>query len=797
MAQQRKQVTVLFINIDSLSAIAQQVGSSSLSNDLWQRLDRLIQEHGGQANRPVSDNTIAIFGAPTAHEDDPERAVQAALDMQASLAEFTENYRLAGRLKMRIGLSTGLVLFDTIGVDGTFMAIGDTVNIASSLIRALPQEPLVIAHSTYRHIRGVFDAESLPEVEIPGREQPVEAYRVTQQKPRAFYISSWEIEGVEPRLIGREKELQQLQKTMQLALATRQARAITISGEAGVGKSRLLDEFDNWIELLPQQLFYFRGKARPDLHSVPYGLIRDVFAFRFQIQDSDSAFRVREKLESGISEFLGEEGVQAAHFIGQLLGYDFSSSPYLQGILEDSRQFRTRAFYYLLQLFTAAAGPDDGAFLFLEDIHWADDSSLDLVEYLITALRHAPFLTLSTTRPTFFTQRPSWGKNIPAHVLLELPLLTFEASQEMASDILRKVPDLEPILPRLIAERSEGNPFYIEELIKMLIDDGVITVDDLSWQVALEKLAEVRIPETLTAVLQASLDSLSEDERETLQRAAVVGLVFWDDALNFLAAERRLVDPDGLQEMTAGTLQTLKNKGLIIQHKDTAFADTEEYSFKNTMLHQVTYESVLRRTRRSYHERTAEWLISQWGERAEENAATIAGHYEQAEAAAEAAEWFGRAARQAHETHTFRAALEYYQQGLDLLASHPEATPAQRIPLYGGLAEMLRRHTRYDEALEYLQLMVSEAEATGDQQAQARAWNGIARVQDALAHYQEALTAAEKYYELVSAPGKDSEPQDRVAQADALNRRAWSRSGWATSMKRWPWPNKAWLSVRS
>jgi predicted ATPase len=252
----------------------------------------------------------------------------------------------------------------------------------------------------------------------------------------------------------------------------------------------------------------------------------------------------------------------------------------------------------------------------------------------------------------------------------------------------------------LIAERSEGNPFYIEELIKMLIDDGVITVDDLSWQVALEKLAEVRIPETLTAVLQASLDSLSEDERETLQRAAVVGLVFWDDALNFLAAERRLVDPDGLQEMTAGTLQTLKNKGLIIQHKDTAFADTEEYSFKNTMLHQVTYESVLRRTRRSYHERTAEWLISQWGERAEENAATIAGHYEQAEAAAEAAEWFGRAARQAHETHTFRAALEYYQKGLDLLASHPEATPAQRIPLYGGLAEMLRRHTRYDEALE-------------------------------------------------------------------------------------------------
>jgi class 3 adenylate cyclase len=616
MAQQRKQVTVLFININSLSAIAQQIGSSSLSNDCWQRLDKVIQENGGQANRPVSDNTLAIFGAPTAHEDDPQRAVQAALQMHLILADFNRTHQLQEEIVMRIGISTGLVLFDTIGLEGGFMAIGDTVNIAGGLVRFLPDEPVVVDRSAYRHIRGLFDAISLPKVEIPGRERPIEAYRITQEKPRAFFINSWEIEGVEPRLIGREKETQQLQKAMQLALATRQARAITISGEAGVGKSRLLDEFDNWIELMPEELFYFKGQARQDTQSVPYGLIRDLIAFRFQIQDSDSAEQVRQKLEKGIAEFLGDDGLEAAHFIGQLLGYDFSNSPYLQGVLEDSRQFRNRAFYNVLQFFLNAAVPDEGALLLLEDLQWADDDSLDLIEYLITTLRHAPFLTLATTRPTLFTTRPSWGKNDPAHTVLELPLLTPAAAQELAANILQKVTDLPPQLPQLIAERSEGNPFYIEELVKMLIEDNVITVDDRGWQVAPERLADVRIPETLTAVLQASLDSLTEEERETMQRAAAIGQVFWDEALLFMADDRRLTDPEGVRNITVENLQTLRSKGLIVRHKDTTFANAEEYSFRHAMLHQVTAESTLLRMRRAYHARAAEWLIAQRGERA-------------------------------------------------------------------------------------------------------------------------------------------------------------------------------------
>ncbi len=772
MAQQRKQVTVLFINVDSLSAIAQQIGSSSVSNDCWHRLDQVIRQNGGQANRPISDNTIAVFGAPTAHEDDPERAVQAALEMHQALADFNDGHQLDDAIEMRIGISTGLVLYDTIGLDGGFMAIGETINVAGGLIRFMPDEPIVVDRSTYRHIRGVFDAITLPKVEIPGRERPIEAYRITQEKPRVFFINSWEIEGVEPRLVGREKEIEQLQKTMQLTLATRQARAITLSGEAGVGKSRLLDEFDTWIELIPQEIYYFKGHARPDMQSVPYGLIRDVLAFRFQIQDSDSPSQVRLKLKQGMTEFLGETGVEAAHFIGQLLGYDFSHSPYLQGVLEDSRQFRSRAFYNMLQFFLQAAVSDEGALLLLEDLQWADDDSLDLIEYLITTLRHAPFLTLATTRPTLFATRPLWGKNIPAHALLELPLLSHEAAQELVADILQKVSDLPPELPRLIAERSEGNPFYIEELVKMLIDDEVIIVSDRGWQVATERLADVRIPETLTAVLQASLDSLTDEERETMQRAAALGQVFWDEALLFMADERRLTDPEGMRQVTADTLQRLRSKGLIVRHKETSFANTEEYSFKHTMLHRATAESTLLRMRRIYHSRAAEWLIAQRGERAAEYAATIAEHYQMAENKGKTADWFNRAGHQARDAHAFRQALNYFQSALQELSDLPETNPEQWISLYGGLADMLRRQTHYQEALIYFQQMVSEAEQVGDTRAQAKGWDGIARVYDELARYQEASDAAERYYELVSASEELTEA-DQVAQADALSRRAW------------------------
>jgi predicted ATPase len=252
---------------------------------------------------------------------------------------------------------------------------------------------------------------------------------------------------------------------------------------------------------MPEELYYFKGHARQDIQSVPYGLIRDLVAFRFQIQDSESPELVRQKLENGIAEFISDEGPSAAHFIGQLLGYDFSNSPYLQGVLEDSRQFRNRAFAYVLQFFMNAAVSDQGAIILLEDLQWADDDSLDLIEYIISTLRHAPFLILATTRPTLFIERPSWAKDVPAHTVLELPLLTADAAQELATNILQKVVNLPPQLPQLIAGRSEGNPFYIEELVKMLIEDNIILVDERGWQVAQDRLADVRIPETLTALL--------------------------------------------------------------------------------------------------------------------------------------------------------------------------------------------------------------------------------------------------------------------------------------------------------
>jgi class 3 adenylate cyclase/tetratricopeptide (TPR) repeat protein len=747
--QQRKQVTVLFADVSGFTAMSETMDPEEVSatmNALWSRLDGAIIAHGGMIDKHIGDAVMALFGTPTAHEDDPERAIRAALAMQAELRAFTggdENGATAGsapRLRMRIGINTGVALLGRVGTTGEYTAMGDAVNLASRLEHAAPVGGILISHDTYRHVRGIFDVLPLEPISVKGKVEPIQVYIVRAAKPRAFRIPTRGVEGVETRTIGREAELNQLREGFFAAKTGSTTHLISIVAEAGMGKSRLLYEFQNWIELQPERTLLFKGRATQEMAKLPYALIRNMFAYRFEIQENDPAAVAREKLEQGMIRFMGSDNMEKIHFIGHLIGFDFSDSPYLQGILADARQIRDRTFHYVAQFFVQACSQSPAVVL-LEDIHWADNNSLDLIEHVLHVQPKLPLFVLGLTRPSLFERRPGWGVGRMTSLRLDLEPLSEQESRRLVAEILRKAPEVPAALEDLIVNRVAGNPFYIEELIKMLIDDGVIVAGEDIWEIKLERLAKVRVPATLTGVLQARLDALSPPEREVLQEAAVVGRVFWGHVIE------HLYNPDTKYRVppTIKTewLMNLTGKELIFKHATSDFDQTHEYIFKQAMLHDVTYESVLKRLRRAYHAQVAEGLIELSGERVMEYAGRIGEHYERAEDWTQAAIWYGRAGKQAQDTYAPEEAISFYQKALTLWNDDPSSIHvAQRFEVYEGLGEMLIAQARYLEATETFLTMRAAAETTGNVRIQARAWYGLATVQSNQGDHRAALESA-------------------------------------------------------
>jgi class 3 adenylate cyclase/tetratricopeptide (TPR) repeat protein len=774
--QQRKQITVLFADVSGFTAMSETMDPEevcALMNALWTRLDTAITTQGGCIDKHIGDAVMALFGAPIAREDDPERAIRAALAMQKEIRDLGAEREAGGpsasrpSLSMRIGINTGMALLGEVGTTAEYTAMGDTVNLASRLEHAAPVGGILVSHATYRHVRGLFNVQSLEPIQVKGKAEPIQVYLVQSAKPRAFRVPTRGVEGVETRTIGREAELGRLQAAMTAARADRKAHLVTVVGEAGVGKSRLLYEFMNWLELQPEPPLLFQGRATQDMINLPYSLMRDVLAFGFEIQESDPAAVVREKLERGMVDFLGAGGLEKVHFIGHLIGFDFSNSPYLHGILGDARQIRDRAFHYVAQLLAEVTRHTAAAIL-LEDIHWADQSSLDLIDYVLKAQPDLPLLVMGLTRPVLFERRPGWGEGNPFHIRLGLRPLSKRDARRLVEEILQKVGQVPEALRELVVGGAEGNPYYVEELIKMLIEDGVILKGEERWCIEPTRLTTVRVPPTLTGVLQARLDSLPREERTTLQRAAMVGRVFWNSAVQSLCCVAE--DEAQPQAMVDERLHILNGKELVFPREKSAFVGAVEHIFKHAILHDVTYESVLKSQRRAYHACVAAWLIERTGERVGEFAGRIGWHYERAGELAEAGEWYARAGKQAQDTYALETAIEYYQKALEFLPATGGDALVRRIEMYEGLARSLQLQARYTESEEAYVAMEGAAQAAGETAAQARAWLGLWNIKDALGDHPASLEVTRRAEEIARSAG---EPGQRVLAA-ALRRQGWT-----------------------
>ncbi len=768
--RQRKQVTVLFADVSGFTAMSETMDAEDVGevmNALWQKLDGAIVDHGGLIDKHIGDAVMALWGTSAGREDDPERAIQAALVMQAELQRFAQDQSIGTPLRMRIGINTGPVLLGAVGTTGEFTAMGDTVNIASRLEHAAPIGGILISRATHQHVRSLFDVTEQKPITVKGKSEPLDVFTVERAKPRAFRLETRGIEGIRIAMIGRESELEMLQDSFYAAVQSQQGRQVTVIGEAGIGKSRLLNEFDAWLAALPKKVTYFRGRADQRMQSQPYSLLRDLFVFHCQIHDNDDRHQVWRKLETATTVSLAGEGLsqRQLYLIGWLLGFEFPGEGPPEELPQSSKELRHQAISTISDFFQAASAQHP-VVAFLEDIHWADDSSLEIMETLMTTLSGHGFMLLCLARPPLLERWPEWGQGKPYQSRLFLEPLSREETGSLIDQILQKVEDLPEALRTLIVENAQGNPFYVEELVKMLIEDGIIITSSAHWLVNPTRLPEVRIPPSLTGVLQARLDSLSEKERTLLQRAAVIGRAFWDEVLAFLATKEGEGDSEGPQdaeaEETRQLLETLRERELILPQESADFEGIQGYLFKNVVLREVTYESVLKKERRDYHAKVAKWLIEHSGERANEHASLIADHLERAQQRSEAIVYLKVAGEQAQKSSAFREALSFFRRALSMLAA---SDSEERMVLTRQIGKALYELGHWDAAKTQLQESLSIARQMANPHEIANNLRALGIVAESQGKYTE---AKEWLQESLSSARAAADPKQIIASLHAL-----------------------------
>ena len=685
-----KHVSVLFLDVVGSTDLSQHLDPEdvhAVMDGVLERCTTIVVAHGGRVLQYAGDNLLAAFGAEQAREDDAERAVRcglALLEEGRALREQVQRDHGRGGCDVRVGIHSGPVLLGG-GVDEEGTIRGLTVNIAARMEQTAPSGALRISHDTWQLVRGVFDMLAQPPLKVKGRDDALATFLVQRAKPRAFRVPARGIEGVLPPMVGRDAELTQLSALLDLVIAQRKLRAATLIGEPGLGKSRLLHELQGALEAHPQRLWLLLGRAHPSSRLQPYGVLRDLLAWRLQIADSDSSEQAKAKLVDGLTPWLGDCGQAKAHLIGQLIGLDFTASPHLLGL--EPRLLRSLAFAALHDYLRGLAAEGAVMAMLLEDLQWADDGSLDFVAELLQSGAALPLLLVATARPELLERRPDWGEGNAAHLTLPLSSLDTAQREQLAYSLLQRAADGAEPLRALLIERADGNPFYMEELVRMFIDDGVIAVVGEDWRVAPDKLRQARVPTTLVGVLQARLDALPAADRLALQQASIVGHVFWDDALAAL-------NPNAPTAMPA-----LHSRSLIQRRDSSAFEGTLEEAFHHHLLQQVTYDTVLKPARRAGHAAAAQWLAERVGDRPAEYLAITGEHYERAGDPIRALDYFNRAALDAQTRFANQAALEYTERALH----NPAATdPRLRERLYffkQNLADLAGDRTMQEAAL--------------------------------------------------------------------------------------------------
>jgi class 3 adenylate cyclase len=622
--RERRVVTILFADLTGSTGLGERLDPERLREVLetyFAAIREELQAEGGTVEKFIGDAVMAAFGVPVAHEDDAARALRAALRIRRRLEQVNRELepRFGVTLEIRTGVNTGEVLAATVPEPGEPMVTGAVVNTAARLEQSAAPGEILVAERTARAARG-FRYEELGMRELRGKQTPVPAVVLLDAAPERPERG---VPGLRAPMVGRDQELALLQVLFRRVVAEGRPNLVTIYGDPGVGKSRLVREFLAWAEGLEASPRVVVGRSLPYGEGVTYWPLAEILKGLAGVRDTDPPAATLERIlafgEQVLTAEVATNPRKAAAALAYTVGVEDPEFPFRSA---EPREIRAKTHTAWRSLFSGLARRSPVVAV-IEDLHWADPALLGLLEELAERVV-GPVLFLCPARPELAEQRPGWGGGRRNYSSVALEPLSPEDADRLVGFLL-EVEDLPASVHRAMLERAEGNPFFLEEIVRHMIDEGVIVRDADRWRASAE-VADVHIPDTVQAVLAARIDLLDPAEKRTLQRAAVVGRVFWPGPVG------RLLNGEG--EHVRETLGRLEERELVLSRLSSSIAGEPEFAFKHVLTREVAYESLPRRERATAHAQVAAWIEETAGERATEFVELLAYHYAEAYAGA-------------------------------------------------------------------------------------------------------------------------------------------------------------------
>ena len=724
-AGERKTVTILFADIVGSTALVEEMDPEDwtvIVNEAFDRMSRTIYRYEGTIARLMGDAVLAFFGAPVAHEDDPERSVRCALDMIASIREYAVELRrtMDAEFEIRVGINTGPVVVSNVGSDLKFeyTAMGDAVNVASRVQNAARPSTVLVTSATYRFVAPLFDARNAGPLALKGKSEPIGAYEIVG--PKALPGRTRGVAGLESPIVGRDEMLARLRELLAVVTAG-SGRAVCILGEPGIGKSRLLREFRR-SAASAAGVGWAEGRCVSYGQNLPYHVVLDVLRNVICVSSAEREPAVREALRATCERVLGGAWADAYAYLGHLLGIRLEPehAAKVEGITPHT--LRSGYLSSLIQLLRAMT-KERALVLVCEDVHWADQASVELLSPILPLVRELPLLEAATSRVE--RSAPGWrlvtgAQQLFGESLAELRLapLDQEQSRAMVANLL-EIESLPEHLRAFILERAEGNPLFVEEVVRMLIDRGAIERHGDRW-VATKDIETVEVPANLQGLLLGRVDRLPEDAKRALRVASVIGRRF---ALPVLAD---VAGKDGGELRQA--LGTLEAAGLIEVSGEGAEL---EYSFRHVLIHEAAYDSLLKQERRDLHAHVAEALERRYPYRRVELAGVFAIHLEQAGETARSAPYFLEAAAHAAARNANHEARAFYDKVLAYVSADTTDPESLRLRVRAGVGRVKVgwSFAKWNDDIAALETTIAEAERLGEAKmtSDAHYWSAFLR----------------------------------------------------------------------
>lgn len=661
MTGERRTLTVLFCDVVNSTALAEKLDPEDWAetmNEAFKRLSDPIHRYEGTVAKLMGDGMLAFFGSPVAHEDDPQRAILASLDMIEAIGDFAKSVQHdhGFEFRIRIGIHTGPVVVAEIGAPGAReqTAMGEAVHIAARMEHAAEPGTIQISGDTYAAVAPLFDVVSLGGIKLKGISDPVPAYRVTGLKPNPGRLRG--IDGISAPLVGRDNELR-LAKGIVDQVRDGRGQVLSLIGEAGLGKSRLLAEINQyWVEQLGPDAWHIMYGVPYDT-ARPFGLIQNYARTMFKIELDDPAEVIHRKVVDHVrSTGANEEAIALCTVAFERV---IAAKDLHQAAKEYPAEELRHDIYEQMYPGLHATARKAPMALVVDDAHWGDPASIDLLIHLMGLTEEVPILILCAFRPE--RQSAAWQLKQRAesdfpHRYTELALspLDEDDTDTLVSSLLN-VTDLPAELHQLIIRKTDGNPFFVEEVVRNLVDQGILSITDdgLHWDGG-KDIDAVKIPDSLQALLMARIDRLDGETKSTLQMASVIGRSFYYRILEAISDSGIAVDRH---------LSSLERFELL---RETRRNPELEYIFKHELARDAAYATILNRRRAQFHLRVAAAIEALFADRLEEHAHRLAQHFKFGGDQENALKYFEMAAKIADRIDAKEEGIEHYDRALEM-----------------------------------------------------------------------------------------------------------------------------------